>query len=138
MRRRKGGVMAKRRKARVEKKQKRYVPRVEKKQKRYVPREAQATGVSTEQLEAILNVLDTLIAHAGRVASKAQVGVVAARDLLVSKAIVTEAEWDVAVDRVEREQAKLFALDPDAQRAVDGIRRLLNRNGGAPDEGGEA
>ncbi len=93
------------------------------------------------QLEAILNVLNMLIDHAGRVASKAQVAVVAARDLLVSKGIVTEAEWDAAVDRVERGQATLFALDPDVQRAVDEIQRLLEPeepNGSAPDEGGEA
>jgi hypothetical protein len=98
-------------------------------------------AVTTEQLEAIVNVLSMLIDHANRVASKAQVAVVAARDLLVSKGIVTEGEWDSAVDRVEREQATLFALDPDAQRALDEIRRLLDLaepNGGTPEEGGEA
>lgn len=52
-----------------------------------------------------------------------------------------EEEWDTAVDRVERAQATLFALDPDVQRAVDEIRRLLDKeepNAGAPEEGGEA
>ena len=43
--------------------------------------ETQGTGVTTEQLEAILNVLDVLIDHADRVATHAQVVVVAARDL---------------------------------------------------------
>jgi hypothetical protein len=103
--------------------------------------EAQPQVVTAEQVEAILNVLNMLIDHADRVASKAQVGVVAARDLLVSKGIVTEEEWDAAVDRVERGQATLFALDPDVQRAVDEIRRLLDPeepNGGSPEEGGEA
>ena len=100
--------------------------------------ETQGTGVTTEQLEAVLNVLDVLIDHADRVATHAQVVVVAARDLLVSKGLVTEAEWDIAVDRVERGQGTLFALDPDVHRAVDEIRRLLAADGRAPDEGGEA
>ena len=50
-------------------------------------------------------------------------------------------EWDAAVDRVEREQAMLFALDPDVQRSMDEIRRLLDSedpNGRAPEERGEA
>lgn len=103
-----------------------------------------ATGlniVTPEQLEAILKVLNMLIDHADRVASNAQVGVVAARDLLVGKGLVTEAEWDAAVDRVERAQAMLFALDPDVRRAVGEVRRLLDLgepDGDAPDEGGEA
>lgn len=94
-----------------------------------------------DQLEAILNVLNLLIGHADRVASRAQIGVLAARDLLVSKGIITDAAWDAAVDRVERGQATLFALDPDIQRAMDEIRGLLDSeelNGGAPEEGGEA
>jgi hypothetical protein len=98
-------------------------------------------AVTTDQLEAILNVLNMLIDHADRVASRAQIGVVAARDLLVSKGIITDAAWDAAVDRVERRQARLFALDPDVQRAVDEIRGLLHPeepDGGAPEEGGEA
>jgi hypothetical protein len=98
-------------------------------------------GVTTEQLEAILNVLNMLIDHADRVASKAQVAVVAARDLLVSKGLVTEEEWDAAVDRVESGQATLFAMDPDVQSTMDEIRRLLDPeepNAGAPEEGGEA
>ena len=103
--------------------------------------EGQLRVVTTEQLEAILNVLNMLIRHADRVASKAQVSVVAARDLLVSKGIVSDAEWDAAVNQVEREQATLFTLDPDVQRTVDEIQRLLEQaepNGGAPEEGGEA
>jgi hypothetical protein len=94
-----------------------------------------------DRLEAILNVLNMLIDHADRVASRAQIGALAARDLLVSKGIITDAAWDAAVDRVERGQATLFALDPDVQRAVDEIRGLLDPaepNGGAPEEGGEA
>ena len=97
--------------------------------------------VAPDQLDAILNVLSMLIDHADRVASRAQIGVLAARDLLVSKGLITDAAWDAAVDRVERGQATLFALDPDVQRAVDEIRGLLDPvepNGGAPDEGGEA
>ena len=104
-------------------------------------REAESKAVAAEQLEAILNVLNMLIDHADRVASKAQVAVVAARDLLVSKGIVTEEEWDAAVDRVERGHATLFALDPDVERTMDEMRRLLNLeepNADTPDEGGEA
>jgi hypothetical protein len=96
---------------------------------------------TTDQLDAILNVLNMLIDHADRVASRAQIGVLAARDLLVSKGIITDAAWDAAVDRVERGQATLFALDPEVQRAVDEIRGLLDPeepNGGTPEEGGEA
>ena len=81
--------------------------------------EGQLRVVTTEQLEAILNVLNMLIRHADRVASKTHISVVAARDLLVSKGIVSDAEWDAAVNRVEREQATLFTLDPDVQRTVD-------------------
>ena len=55
---------------------------------------------TTDQLEAILNVLNMLIDHADRVASRAQIGVLAARDLLASKGIITDAAWDAAVDRV--------------------------------------
>jgi hypothetical protein len=103
--------------------------------------DVQPKAVTTEQFEAILNVLNMLIDHADRVASKAQIAVVAARDLLVSKGIVTEEEWDAAVDRVERGHAMLFDLDPDVQRTMDELRRLLDLeepNAGAPDEGGEA
>ena len=109
-----------------------------KKAKKVTRTAAQSKTATTDQIEAILNVLDMLIRHADRVATKAQIGVVAARDLLVSKGIVTEAEWDAAVDRVGRGQATLFALDPDVQRAVDEIRRLLDPdepNGGTPEEG---
>ena len=94
-----------------------------------------------DHLEAILNVLNMLIDHADRVASRAQIGVLAARELLVSKGIITDAAWHAAVDRVERGQATRFALDPDVQRAVDEIRGLLDPeelNGSAPEEGGEA
>ena len=99
--------------------------------------------MATEQLEAVLYSLNTLIQHADRVASRAQFGVVAARDLLVSKGIATEEEWDAAVDRVETDQATLFAMDPDVQSAADEIRRLLlgtegPNDAGAPEEGGEA
>ena len=102
---------------------------------------AHPKAMTPEQLEAILNVLNMLIDHADRVASRAQIGVLAARDLLVSKGIITDAAWDAAVDRVERGQATLFALDPDVQRAVDELRGLLDPdepNGGTPEEGGEA
>ena len=118
-------------------KPKRQEPKKAKRQKA----KAHPKAMTPEQLEAILNVLNMLIDHADRVASRAQIGVLAARDLLVSKGIITDAAWDAAVDRVERGQATLFALDPDVQRAVDEIRGLLNPeepNGGTPEEGGEA
>ena len=76
--------------------------------------------VTTEQLEAVLNVLNMLIDHADQVASKAQLGVVAARDLLVSKGIVTEREWDAAVDRVQRGRAN--AVRPRSGRSTCGGR----------------
>ena len=77
--------------------------------------------VITDQLEAILNVLNLLVSHADRAATKAQFGVIAARDLLVSKGIVTEEEWDAAIERLEQEHTTLFAMDPDVQSALDEI-----------------
>jgi len=97
--------------------------------------------VTTEQLGAIVEVLNMLIDHADTAGSSAQVGVVVVRDLLMRKGLFTEGEWEAAVGRVEREQATLFAIDPDARRAVEEIRRLLDLgqpNDDPPDEGGEA
>ena len=130
--------MAKRQKPKTQK------PKTQKPKRQKATRQrakAHPKAMPPDQLEAILNVLNMLIDHADRVASRAQIGVLAARDLLVSKGIITDAAWDAAVDRVERGQATLFALDPDVQRAVDEIRGLLDPeglNGGAPEEGGEA
>jgi len=90
--------------------------------------------VSGETLEAVINALRVWLDHLGTVAENAATAAVAARNLLVSKGLVTEEEWDSAVDEVRRQHATLLGMDPEAQVAIDELRRLL---GGEGREGGQ-
>jgi hypothetical protein len=98
--------------------------------------------VTGATLEAVLNVLKVWLEHLDRVAGNAQTGMVAARDLLVSKGIVSAEEWDTAYDRVETDQRVLFSMDAEVPAALDELQRLVSPeekpDAGAPEEGGEA
>lgn len=81
--------------------------------------------VTRATIEAVMNVLQLLLDHNSRMAEDAKTATVAMRRLLEKKGIVSESEWDAAVDRVRAEEETLFALDPEAQKARDEVRRLL-------------
>ena len=44
--------------------------------------------------------------------------------MLVGKGIVTEDEWDDAIDAVEADQRTLAELDPEVQESLAEIRRI--------------
>ena len=71
------------------------------------------------------NILMLLMEHTDRIADRAHVAVGAIRNLLVSKGLVSEPEWDAAIARVQANNEVLFALDPDIREIMEQLRRDL-------------
>lgn len=68
--------------------------------------------------------VNMLLAHASDVSATTAGALAALRKVLTARGIVTNEEWDAAVEEFQDDEHTLSTLDPDVQAAPERIRRV--------------